>query len=346
MYLWRSNSSVILANINKYHITLPKLVNAVKVFASFFVSKWLKKPLVWGRPISVSIEPTTHCNLGCPECPSGLRSFTRPTGSLANGNLKEWLSGLKKYTVNLTFYFQGEPFLHPDFLKLVKEASDMGFYTMTSTNAHFITEENAHDIIESGLDRIIISIDGTTQETYESYRKRGKLEKVISGTKALVAAKKAVAARTPEVVFQFLVVKPNEHQVSDVIGLGKELEVDDVKLKTAQIYDYKKGSPLIPSQQKYSRYREISPGNWEIKNPLKDHCWRMWSGCVITWDGRVVPCCFDKDAKYSMGQLSGSNFDEVWECEPYMKFRETILTNRKGVDICKNCTEGLQVWAD
>ena len=113
-----------------------------------------------------------------------------------------------------------------------------GIYTATSTNAHFLTDDNARQTVESGLDRIIISIDGTTQETYQAYRVGGQLDKVLAGTRNLVKWRKALKSRTPYIIFQFLVVRPNEHQINEVQSLAQELEVDDVWFKTAQIYDY------------------------------------------------------------------------------------------------------------
>ena len=219
-------------------VTLRRALNALKVLFSFYYSKWTGKPTQWGVPISVSFEPTTSCNLRCPECPSGLREFTRPTGMLDNGFFRDTVEQLKNDLLYLIFYFQGEPYLNPDFLDMVKYASDRGIYTATSTNAHYLKDENAKRTVESGLDRMIISIDGTTQETYENYRIGGNLEKVIEGAKNVVKWKKELNSKTPHVIFQFLVVKPNEHQLEDVKKLGKEVGVDEVRFKTAQIYDY------------------------------------------------------------------------------------------------------------
>ena len=82
-----------------------------------------------------------------------------------------------------------------------------------------------------------------------------------------------------------------------------------------------------------------------IKNPLHNQCWKMWSSCVITWDGKVVPCCFDKDAKHVMGDVGTQSFQEIWTGEPYQSFRQSILRSRSEIEICKNCSEGLEVWA-
>jgi radical SAM protein with 4Fe4S-binding SPASM domain len=297
-----------------------------------------------GNPFSLSIEPTTACNLGCPECPSGLKQFTRPTGKLDLEVHKLMLQQVKKHVFYINYYFQGEPFLHPHFLDLIKEAKKAKIYTSTSTNAHFITKEKATEIVKSGLDRLIISIDGLTQETYEQYRVHGQLEKVIEGSKYLVEAKKELKSKTPHLIFQFLAVKPNEHEIPAVFSLANELEIDEVRIKTAQFYEFEQGNPLMPTNEKYSRYKRTSSGKYALKGDPGNHCWRMWSGSVLTWDGKVVPCCFDKDAAYKMGSLRNQSLHEIWNNDDYKRFRSQLLTSRKSIDICSNCSEGTKVW--
>lgn len=326
-------------------LNLRKALNASSVISSYYLAKWTKKPIQWGVPFNVSIEPTTNCNLGCPECPSGLKSFTRPTGQLDYDFYKRTLDEIGDKLLYLYFYFQGEPYMHPRFLDLVKLAARKKIYTVTSTNAHFLTERKARETVESGLDRILISIDGTTQETYEQYRIGGSLNKVIEGTKQLVKARQEMNSKTPHIVYQFLVVRPNEHQIDELRKLAREIGVDEVKLKTAQLYDYKHGHPLIPEQANYSRYQKQADGSYRIKNELLNHCWKLWHSCVITWDGRIVPCCFDKDAQHQLGDLNAKSFSEIWRSDLYRSFRSRILQSRKEIDICTNCSEGTKVWA-
>jgi radical SAM protein with 4Fe4S-binding SPASM domain len=325
-------------------LTFEKIANWIRLFVSFYFARLRRKPVQWGQPITVSIEPTTACNLRCPECPSGLRSFTRPTGNLKQDFYRKVVDEMGSQMVYLYFYFQGEPYINPEFLDMVQYAHQKGIYTVTSTNGHFLSKENARKTIESGLDRIIISIDGTTQEVYEQYRKAGKLANVLEGTRNLLEARREMNSKKPFVIFQFLVVKPNEHQIPEVYRLANELGVDQVLLKSAQIYDYQQGNPLIPSIERHARYVRQPDGSYQIKNKLKNHCWKLWHSCVITWDGKVVPCCFDKDAQYPMGNLQDQAFSSIWQSKTYQNFRSQILKGRKHIDICQNCTEGLNVW--
>jgi radical SAM protein with 4Fe4S-binding SPASM domain len=326
-------------------LTFRRMFNAAKVLSSFYVSKWSGKPIQWGYPISISFEPTTSCNLRCPECPSGLRAFTRPTGMLEKSFFKDTIDQLSKDLMYLVFYFQGEPYLNPGFLEMAGYASSKGIYTATSTNAHYLTDANSKKTIESGLDRLIISIDGTTQEVYQQYRVGGKLSKVIEGARNIVRWKKELKSKTPFIIFQFLVVKPNQHQIEEIRLLAEEIGVDDVWYKTAQVYDYENDpNNLIPTLDKFSRYKKNEAGGFDSKNKLDNHCWRLWHATVITWDGLVVPCCFDKDATHTMGDLKGKPFREVWHDKEYIHFRRQILESRKNIDICANCSEGINVW--
>jgi radical SAM protein with 4Fe4S-binding SPASM domain len=312
--------------------------------SSFFISRLLKNPIHWGNPIAISIEPTTACNLKCPECPSGLRQFTRPVGNLkpeVNDNI---LNQLGKHLQYINYYFQGEPFINPKFLDFVKAAREKNIYVLTSTNAHFIDQKTALKVVDSGLSELIISIDGTTQDTYSNYRVEGKLSKVLDGVKHIVEAKKIKQSKQPIVTLQFLVTKQNEHQLNDIKKLKETSGADALKLKTVQVYDYENGNPLLPSNERFSRYKKDREGKYRLKNRMSNHCWRMWSTCVFTWDGKLVPCCFDKDAQHLMGSIDKSTFKKIWKSDVYQKFRKDILKDRKSIDICSNCSEGSKIW--
>lgn len=326
-------------------LTLRRSLNFVKVIGGYYWSRFSGKATVFGMPFSVSIEPTTSCNLRCPECPSGLRSFSRPTGMLDAKFYSNIIDQLQKDSMYVIFYFQGEPYLNPAFLKMVSYASAKKLYTATSTNAHYLDDTLAKETVLSGLDRLIISIDGTTQEVYEQYRIGGKLEKVLQGAQNVVRWKKQLKSKTPHIIFQFLVVRPNEHQMEDVKKLAETIGVDEIAFKTAQINDYQNGSDLLPLNDHFSRYMQSSDGRFQLKNKLLNHCWKIWQSAVITWDGKVVPCCFDKDAHHQIGDLTNTPFKNVWKGNQFMQFRQSVLKSRKEIDICQNCSEGGKIWA-
>ncbi|OLY90872.1 radical SAM additional 4Fe4S-binding SPASM domain-containing protein [Cnuella takakiae] len=326
-------------------LTLRRVANMTKVWASYHCSKWSGKAVQWGMPVSIAFEPTTSCNLRCPECPSGLRAFSRPTGMLQPRFFQATINDLAPDISYLVFYFQGEPYLNPAFLDMVHYAAAKKIYTATSTNAHYLTDSLARRTVESGLDRLVISIDGATQQTYQQYRVGGKLDKVLEGTANILKWKKELGSKTPLVVWQFLVVRHNEHEIPAIRQMAKESGVDAVWFKTAQVYDFENDpNGLIPNNNQYSRYRRNASGLMVFKGNNQRHCWRLWHAPVITWDGAVVPCCFDKDAQHTMGSLQQQSFRELWQSGLYQKFRAKVLRSRSEVDICTNCSEGVQVW--
>jgi radical SAM protein with 4Fe4S-binding SPASM domain len=320
-------------------LSLRKIWNYTMLAMSYWFSILTRRAMHAGMPFSISVEPTTSCNLRCPGCPTGLKQLKRPQGYIDAEKFKEILGQLNPHLAYLMLYFQGEPFLHPDFFKLLDLARENRIYTATSTNAHFINNQRARKVVESGLDRIVISMDGAEQATYEKYRMNGDFATVRQGVLELMYWKKELGSRTPYVILQCLVFRHNEHQIAEVKKLASELGVDRLEFKSAQIYKYEDDRKYIPENHKYSRYVRGADGKWKLKKPIRNRCFRMWSGAVITWDGRVVPCCFDKDARHHLGKLGEGSIDSIWKNKAYKTFRQKILSNRSEIDICINCTE-------
>lgn len=320
-----------------------RIVNLFKLSLSFYLSRLLKKNWHWGMPASLSIEPTTACNLGCSQCPSGIKAFSRTTGNLNPEIFESVLHQTSEHLIWMTFYFQGEPFINKHLFRFIKQASEKGIFTASSTNGHFLSPENCEKIIDSGLNQLIVSIDGITQEVYEAYREEGNLNVVMEGLKRLVKLKKEKHARHLNIIWQMIALKTNEHQINTARQMALELGVDEFRVKTAQVYSEKDKYQLVPENEKLARYR-FKDGKWIIKNQLYNHCWRLWQGCVVSWDGSLIPCCFDKDGKYSAGLVTQGRFIEIWKGEKLNAFRKQVFNHRKSVDICQNCSEGSTVW--
>jgi radical SAM protein with 4Fe4S-binding SPASM domain len=330
------------SSFTEHFLPIKKIFNLLQIFCSYLLSRILTKAVHWGSPAAISFEPTNVCNLRCPECPTGQGVLQRDKGYADKRLFFSLIDSLSERLNYLTFYFQGEPYLHPDFLEMVRFAGKKKIFISTSTNGHFLTSQNAWETVVSGLDRLIISLDGTDAVTYSAYRTGGSFELAVEGIREMVHQKKKAGSAKPRIILQFLVLKTNQHQISEVRDLGWKLGVDKVEIKTAHLNDFENGNPLMPDNPKYSRYvaGKSADGNvkYHTRNPMPNHCLRMWSSCVITWDGWVVPCCFDKDAKYKMGNIHEETFHEIWNNEKYRSFRQRVLDDRKNIDICRNCT--------
>jgi radical SAM protein with 4Fe4S-binding SPASM domain len=317
--------------------------NLLCVCASYIVSGVIRRPVVWGMPYTVTIEPTNRCNLQCPECPSGNGAMTRPLGSMTMERFAALVDAIHRETFYLQLFFQGEPFINTRLVDMIRYARGKRMYVAVSTNAHFITQEMAHRLLDAGLDRLIVSIDGVTEESYREYRVGGSLAKVLDGLEHLAAARAArTHAANMDVDLQFLVTRQNEGEISLLHELGRRFDARPV-LKTIQVYSLEAAEHFLPRNEAYRRYLIVDDA-LVTKNRMHDHCARLWERSVITWDGIVVPCCFDKNALYPLGDIRELGFAEIWRSNAYREFRARILRGRKEIPMCRNCTEGLRVY--
>jgi radical SAM protein with 4Fe4S-binding SPASM domain len=326
-------------------LTPSRILNLMVNGCTWALARYVHIFWIPAGPVAVSIEPTTNCNLQCPECPSGLRSFTRPTGKTDPVLFDKWLAELSSTAIWLNLYFQGEPLLHPDLNKLLTTARHHRLYTMISTNGHFLSEDHCNMLIDCGLDRLIISVDGLDQESYQQYRRGGHLDIVMAGIDRLCKMKTDRKVHHPYLILQSLVLSSNEHQTGELLRMLEKPGVDQISLKSAQFYHLDTDDHLLPHNPLFRRYSKGTDGQYQSKNRFLNHCFRFWNSVVITWDGSVLPCCFDKDASHILGDLKTQHFREVWRGEKRKLFMKQLFSQRKSIGICQNCTEGLKVEA-
>jgi radical SAM protein with 4Fe4S-binding SPASM domain len=333
---------MLLENIHflRKSLRFKRFFNAIKVYTSYFLSIILKKSIFWGFPPVVMIEPTNICNLKCPLCPSGNDTLKRPKGYMDISTFEKIIDEIKDRSFMVVLWNQGESFLNKDFLKMIKYASERGLFTLVSTNANI--EIKAEEIIHSGLDSIIVSLDGATQETYNKYRINGDLSKVLKNVDNLVEAKKKLKSSKPIIRWQFLVMKHNEHEIDDMKKLADKHGVNNLELKTVQIYSKEDVHNVLPLNPRYRRYK-IPGDDFELKFGIKNRCRRIWTNAVVNWDGEVAICCFDKDVKFKIGNIKETSLSKIWKNEFIQKIRNLILTNRKEIPICRNCGESVKL---
>ena len=333
------SNELVIPNLIK-SLNIRRLKNLLLTGSSFFLSALTGKTILWGRPAILTIEPTNLCNLHCPLCITGSGQLRRSQGRMSLNTFQRILDIMGDDLFFLLLYHQGEPYLNSDFLQMVRMAKQKNIYCTTSTNGHYFDDESIRATIESGLDSMIVSLDGVTQETYEHYRVNGKLERVLQGTKRFMEIKKEMKSKTPLIALQFLVMKHNEHEIPAVRKLAKELGVDRLLIKTIEVHSVEEAREWLPQNEKYRRYY-FDGQKLIVKNAGKKSCPRPWLSTLINWDGGLVPCCFDKNGDYEMGNiLKVRDLDEIWFSESFQKFRTQLNTDRKSIDMCRNCNQG------
>lgn len=318
-------------------LSFSRVWNYIRLAISFVFSAYFKIHRFRSLPAFISIEPTNICNLHCPECPTGNKSSIVPKGKMEFELCKKIIPQIKKHVIFTNLYFQGEPFVNDNMIDIIKLAHSERILTSISSNAHFITKDNADEIVKSGLTKIIISLDGHNQRTYEKYRRNGQFPKVIEGLAAIRDAKMKLHSSLPLVELQCLLFNHTEINTKKIQAIGKRYKVDIIKFKTAQFYD-SQNIEMLPSD-KNSRYDVDGNGELSIKKDLKNKCWKMWSSSIIAWNGNVVPCCFDKNHIFTFGNVQSQPFEEIWHSAKYQNFRKHIHTNRREIKMCQNCSE-------
>ena len=318
-------------------LTRSRALNALRAYVSYALSRFGSVRFAH-KPLFVSVEPAAVCQLRCPACPVGLRNGERLAVSGERMMSREvWertLREVSSYAHTMQFYFQGEPLLNKDLPRMIREAHEAGLYTIVSTNAQALTQDMAEALVGAGLDRIIVSMDGLTEESYGAYRIGGSLEKCKEALRWLQKSKIENRKSKILIELQVLRLRSNEHEWGEFKRQYKLFGADRLVFKTAQLYDYANGHPLMPTDLKYSRYIKGADGKYH-RRPLRNGCWRVWSGVVVTTNGDVLPCCYDKAHQFAYGNIMDTPLAELFANEKAMSFRQAAF--HQTPQICQEC---------
>lgn len=318
---------------NIRYVSLPKIWNIFRLHAFYRKAKCSNLGSIVPPPNFASYEPTNVCNLSCEMCPSGKGLLKRPRGTADMDLYRKFITENCKTLTNIMLHFQGEPLMCQQLGEMIAFARENRIHTMFSTNGQLLAQ--SIDIIRDARpDHIIVSLDGLSDETYTKYRVGGKVQNVFDGLEKL---SQLPTKERPYIELQFLVFSHNEHEIPELQKLKKKYRIDKITLKSAQIYDESQ-IDFLPENQKYSRYN-ISNGKVKLKKKAENHCKRLIFGTVVCFDGRVVPCCFDKDAEHEFGNISNQSLAEIRNSEKFRNFVKQVFTQRNGIEICNNCTE-------
>ena len=319
-----------------------RLLNLVKVYSSFLFTKLLKIPFVWGYPITLKIEPTTFCNFQCPECPTGEGSLKRKGGMLKFSDFTKIIDDICEHTFYLQLFFQGEPFLNKDLLRMISYAHAKRMFVSISTNGSVIPFD-INTSRDSFPDLLIFSIDGLTQEIYSKYRIGGDLKKVMSNLEKVIELKKTKKMRRPFIEVQMLINKYNESEMSDMAEYCKRIKVDRLTYKTMQIYHESGLKEFLPNNEKYSRYKNSQEKSKIIvKGQRNTACFLLWSTAVVGFSGDYAICCFDKNISFNIGNALDSNLNSIWFSKKMMAIRSQVMKAEGRFYICENCSEGVK----
>jgi MoaA/NifB/PqqE/SkfB family radical SAM enzyme len=292
-----------------------------------------------GYPYRYYVEPTNSCNLRCPFCFGWQERSRRRWGTMPLETFKSIVDQIAPYAFWVDLYNRGEPLLHPEIYAMIAYAHQRGIGTKISTNMNKLDDASAEQMVKSGLDYLVVSLDGATQETYASYRVGGDIDLVLTNLRAVVECKRRLRSATPYITIRTLIMRRNEHELPLIRQIAQEIGADNL-IFVPMIVNIEKQSAdqWLPSNPMYSFYdyrRRTKKTSSNAKS-----CAELWSRGTITWDGRVFPCCFADGANEALGDLARSDFLTIWNNEQYQASRAVFQrppTSTTVTTVCTSC---------
>lgn len=319
-----------------HHSTIKKLWNLMAIE----VQRKLHRVKVSGYPYYLIIDPSNICNLRCPLCPTGLNQQGREKQLVGLEDFKKIIDRFYPYAYEVALHNWGESLLNPDIFKMIRYCADKNIGTNLSTNLNKFNGR-PEQLIESGLEYLVLSLDGTTQEVYSRYRVGGDIETVFKNLKAIIEKKKEMKSRTPFIEWQFIVMKHNFHQIMEAQSLAKKVGVDLIRFIPVGLPFEAKNKKELAAQ-----WFPFMPENGEdyredmfLQKPISGGCFYMYRSVTINPLGAVAPCCVVWDKKDDFGNFFEEDFAEIWNNERYRSARAMFSASAEPTvkTICTRC---------
>jgi radical SAM protein with 4Fe4S-binding SPASM domain len=297
---------------------------------------------LFSLPNKLTIDINNVCNLRCPLCPTGRNDKSASRGFMKFEEFKKVIDELGNYLTNLELYNWGEPLLHRDLIKMIQYAKGRNIPVCISTNLNALDEGMAEALISTHIDKIFISCDGASPETYSKYRVGGDFDKVISNTAQLVEVKERMNNHYTRLILLFHVFRHNEHEVERVKevanSIGVELRINRMRTDMGkEIFER-----VEDSIERDKDWIPLNPEHCGFDPEGKKHftCKHLWKTAVINWDGAILPCCAVYGERYAFGNIFEEPFALIWNNEKYRLARQEVLNKReRSPTICHTCKE-------
>jgi len=322
--------------------TPQKLIN---FFLYILEQKGLQHERTWNMPTEAFIDVCSLCNLRCPLCPTGIRLDSNRKGKITLEQFKRVVDQVAPWIFDLHLYNWGEPFLNRDIFGIIKYAKSKNVRVLISTHLNHFPDGWERKMVASGLDVLMISLDGASQETYEQYRVGGVFERVIKNIRHIVAEKKRRKVSRPFIEWRFLVMRHNEHEQDKARAMAEEIGVDRIVFEPVRVNMYldifTPVSELIESDLDWLPMsdRRYDHDTRSLKAP-QGRCPQPWRWVSIDWDGDVFPCCSLYDDEFAFGNIFEQDFKEIWNGPAFREARRIV--SRRGMkeksgNVCSYC---------
>ncbi len=291
--------------------------------------------LIFNKPCVLTVETGTICNLNCPTCPTPREIIVgaRTAKNMDFDNFKKIINNSYKSFSAVMLYWSNEPLLNKDIVKMVRFCNKLNLYTFISTNMTLLTEKMFKELVEAGLDELLVCFDGFSSKTYESFRKGANFEKVKKNIETICKIKKELKAVTPWIEIQYIENKQNSKEIASCKEWAKEIGVDGFRVEELYIVNYlndveKLRDEFYTEKRWDNRYKKnVQTGKKICKNPDLQVC--------VLVNGHLALCCYDIKGAYSFGNLFENSFERIAKDKKYLEIKGK--GKNRSLEICKGC---------
>jgi radical SAM protein with 4Fe4S-binding SPASM domain len=279
-------------------------------------------------PSYIEIETVNNCNARCPMCTiDEWERGNRPmTDELYAKIAKEVVANAGKVQ-RVSLYRDGEPLLDKKLGKRTAMLKDGGVKNVCiSTNVQLLDEKRSRELLEGGMDTVIMSIDSLDKKVYEAIRVRCVFEDVMANAQRFVELRNKIRPQT-QVWMRMIRQKSNENEWPAYEEFWKKRLAKTDRIYYHNIFNW--GGQLKGFQPISMSYEPNLP------------CVALWSLMVIFCDGHVPMCNVDFNNKFPVGDVTKDSLADVWRSKQMQEYRRMHMAGRKGeISICKECN----VW--
>ncbi len=339
---------------------IPRMQRHVVAFYRYSTPQKLKNLLLveWERtrqrtilkslPYMATVDLGNVCNYQCALCPTGQGTQGRPRGLMTLEGFRRMINDLIPYLYKIAFYNWGEPLLNPQLCSIISFTHTNRIGTAVSTNLSRLPKEGAEGLVGSGLDDLIVSLNGLSQETYQIYHRGGNFDRVVDHIKAVVEEKRHKGARNPHIEVQLIAMRHNEKEIPLLKEFCTRIGADSYRVVPMLFND------IVPRSED-ATLQELCT-EWLPRNPRYVHpyyrpflkgrtgtraigsrlpqgsgsCFWLWRSVVINWDGGVAPCCILFDQSDDFGNLQTEPFAAIWNNPYFVASRRHVGRKRRG----------------
>jgi MoaA/NifB/PqqE/SkfB family radical SAM enzyme len=306
----------------------------------------LRRIDVQGHPYLLIIDPCNYCNLRCPLCPTGLKDLGREQTMMSFDDFRAYFDPHIPYLFEAYLHSWGESLLNKQIFRMIEHVQRNNVGTNLSSNLVTTTSSDIDNLIDAGLEYLVVSLDGTSQETYGQYRVRGDYERVIANLTELIRRRNARGRKTPVIEWQYIVMKQNEHQIPEAERLAKKFGVDLLRfIPVGMPYEFKnrkevadKWFPVTVEGRRLSQHDEQQFGQKAKPGP----CFYLYRSMVVNPDGGVSPCCVVYRANRDFADLKapGETVGGIWNNARFRSARSLFSSDTpadRPATVCDGC---------